>query len=186
MFLWFLFLSIDTIHSIILFVVPTLLHGAVSLTLLALRPWHPMARPRVTRRSPQESQPSQHRVHLASRSLELGLPSARVENMQGSLLQRVPIRKSKPWCSRKASDQSLQQEASDRDSWRSSVRQASSQFQTETGSEDSWCSSVRQASSQFQTEAGREDSWCSSVRQASSQFQTEAGSEDGDAVAGSQ
>ena len=39
--------------------------GAVSPTLLALHPWDRMARPRVERRSPQESQPAQHRVHLA-------------------------------------------------------------------------------------------------------------------------
>ena len=40
--------------------------GALSPTLLALRRWHQMARPRVERRSPQESQLAQHRVHLAS------------------------------------------------------------------------------------------------------------------------
>ena len=38
--------------------------GAVSPTLLALHSWHQMARPRVERRSPQESQPAQHRVHF--------------------------------------------------------------------------------------------------------------------------
>ena len=40
--------------------------GSVLPTLLALHPWHQMARPRVERRSPQESQPAQHTVHLAS------------------------------------------------------------------------------------------------------------------------
>ena len=40
--------------------------GAVSSTLLVLHPWHQMARPRVERRSLQESQPDQYRVHLAS------------------------------------------------------------------------------------------------------------------------
>ena len=34
--------------------------GAVSPTLFALHPWHQLARPRVERRSPQESQPAQH------------------------------------------------------------------------------------------------------------------------------
>ena len=33
-----------------------------------------MARPRVERRSPQESQPAQHRVHLASGAAALGRP----------------------------------------------------------------------------------------------------------------
>ena len=48
--------------------------GAVSPTLLALHPWHQMARSRVERRSPQESQPAQHRVHLASDAFALGWP----------------------------------------------------------------------------------------------------------------
>ena len=48
--------------------------GAVSSTLLALHPWHQMARPRVQRRSPKESQPAQHRVHLASGAAALGWP----------------------------------------------------------------------------------------------------------------
>ena len=46
----------------------------VSPTLLALHPWHPMARPRHERRSPQESQPAQQRVHLASGATALGWP----------------------------------------------------------------------------------------------------------------
>ena len=48
--------------------------GAVSPTLLALHPWHQMARSRVKRRSPQESQPLQQRVHLASGAAALGWP----------------------------------------------------------------------------------------------------------------
>ena len=47
---------------------------AVSPTLLALNPWHQMARPRVERRSPQESQPAQHGVQLASGAAALGKP----------------------------------------------------------------------------------------------------------------
>ena len=46
--------------------------GAVSSTLLALHPWHKIARPRVKRRSLQKSQPAQHRVHLASGATVLG------------------------------------------------------------------------------------------------------------------
>ena len=46
--------------------------GAVSPTLLALHPWHQMARPRVDRRSPKEAQPAHHRVHLASGAAALG------------------------------------------------------------------------------------------------------------------
>ena len=48
--------------------------GAVSPTLLALHSWHQMARPLVELRSPQESQPAQHRVHLASGAAALGWP----------------------------------------------------------------------------------------------------------------
>ena len=46
--------------------------GATSPTLLVFHPWHQMARPRVKRRCPQESQPAQHRVHLASGTAALG------------------------------------------------------------------------------------------------------------------
>ena len=48
--------------------------GAVSPTLLALHPWHQRARPLVERRGPQEVQPAQHRVHLASGAAALGWP----------------------------------------------------------------------------------------------------------------
>ena len=48
--------------------------GAVSPTLLALHPWYQMARLRVEGRSPEESQPAQHRVHLASGAAVLGWP----------------------------------------------------------------------------------------------------------------
>ena len=46
--------------------------GAVSPMLLALHPWQQRARPRVKRRSPQESQPAQHKVNLASGAAALG------------------------------------------------------------------------------------------------------------------
>ena len=70
--------------------------GAVSPTLLALHPWHQMARPRVKRRSPQESQPAQHRLHLASGAAALGWPrhkDGRRAHAQSSLLQRARRRK---------------------------------------------------------------------------------------------
>ena len=117
---------------------------AVSSTLLALHPWHQMARPRVERRSPQESQPAQHRVHLALGAAALGWPhhkDGRRTHAKSSPLQRDPRRKERSWCSKKAlqrqlaqagfSHQSWQQEASDRDSWRSSVRKASCEFEAE-------------------------------------------------------
>ena len=78
--------------------------GAVSPTLLALHPWHQMARPRVERRSPQESQPAQHRVHLASGAAALGWPrhkDGRRTHAESSLLQRAPRTKARSWCSKK-------------------------------------------------------------------------------------
>ena len=106
------------------------------------------ARLRVERRSPQESQPAQHRVHLASGAAALGYPrhkDGRRVHAKSSLLQRDPRRKGRSWCSRKCykdqlkrqlawvgiSHQSWQQKASDRDSWRSSVRKASCEFEAE-------------------------------------------------------
>ena len=56
--------------------------GAVSPTLLALHPWHQLARPRVGRRSPQESQPAQHRVHPASGAAALAGHVTRVEDVR--------------------------------------------------------------------------------------------------------
>ena len=47
--------------------------------LLALHPWHHKARLRVKQRSPQESQPAQHRVHLASGAAALGWPHQKDE-----------------------------------------------------------------------------------------------------------
>ena len=122
--------------------------GAVSTTLLVLHPWHQRARPRVERRSPQESQPAEHRVHLASGAAALGWPrhkDGRRTHAQSSLLQRAPRRKVRSWCSQKRyedqlmrqlaqagiSHQSWQPEATDRDSWRSSVRNASCKFEAE-------------------------------------------------------
>ena len=79
--------------------------GAVSPTLLAFHPWHQMARPRVVRRSPQESQPAKHRVHLASGAAALGWPrhkDGRRSHTQSSLLQRAPRKKARSWCSKEA------------------------------------------------------------------------------------
>ena len=88
--------------------------GVVSPTLLALRPWHQMARPRVERRSPQESQPAQHRVHLASGAAALSWPRHKVgrrTHAQSSLLQRAPRRKARSWCSKKALQRSAEETA---------------------------------------------------------------------------
>ena len=78
--------------------------GAVSPALPTFHPWHQMARPRVERRSPQESQPAQHRVILPSGAAALGWPfhkDGRRTHSQSSLLQRVPKRKARLWCSKK-------------------------------------------------------------------------------------
>ena len=67
--------------------------GAVSLTLLVRHPCHQMARPLVERRSPQESQPTHHTVHLASGTVSLGWPrhkGGRRTHARSSLLQRAP------------------------------------------------------------------------------------------------
>ena len=88
--------------------------GAVSPTLLALHPWHQMARPRVERRSPQESQPAQHRVHFASGAAALGWTrhkDGRLMHTQSSLLQRAPRRKARSWCSKKALQRSAEETA---------------------------------------------------------------------------
>ena len=79
--------------------------GAVSLTLLALHLRHLMARPRVKERSPQESQPAQHRVHLASGTAALGWPrhtDGICIHAQSRILWRVPRRKACSWCSKEA------------------------------------------------------------------------------------
>ena len=84
--------------------------GAVSPTLLALYPWHQMARPRVERRSFQESQP----VHLASGAAALGWPrhkDGRHSHVQSSLLQQAPKRKVRLWCSKKALQRSAEETA---------------------------------------------------------------------------
>ena len=95
-------------------VVPTLLYGAESwvlyrkqirLPVLALQPWNQMARLSVKRRSPQESQPAQHRVHLASGAAALGWPrlkDGRRAHAQSSLLQRTPRRKARSWYPKEA------------------------------------------------------------------------------------
>ena len=77
---------------------------AVSPTLPALHPWHQMVRLRVKWRSLQESQPAQHRVHLAAGAAALGWPRHKDErrlHAQSSLLQQAPRRKAWPWRSRK-------------------------------------------------------------------------------------
>ena len=88
--------------------------GAVSPTLLALHSWHQTARPRVERRSPQESQPAQHRVHIASGAIALGWPRHKVErrtHAQSSLLQGAPRRKVRSWCFKKALERSAEETA---------------------------------------------------------------------------
>ena len=87
---------------------------AVSPTLLALHSWHQMARPRVERRSPEESQPAQHRVCLASGAAALGWPrhkDGRRTHAQSSLLQRTPRRKARSWCSKKSLQRSAEETA---------------------------------------------------------------------------
>ena len=79
--------------------------GVVSLRLLALHPWHQMARPYVERRSPQENQPAQHTVHLASGASALGWPrhkDGRHRQSQNSLLQQAPRMKAQLWYSKKS------------------------------------------------------------------------------------
>ena len=88
--------------------------GAVSPTLLALHPLHQMVRPRVERRSPQESQRAQHRVHLASSAAALGWSrhkDGRHTHAKTSLLQRAPRRKARSWCSKKALQRSAEETA---------------------------------------------------------------------------
>ena len=80
----------------------------------ALHPWHQMARPRVKQRSPQESQPAQHRVHLVSGAAALSWPchkDRRRSHAQSSLLQRAPRRKARPWCSKRALQRSAEETA---------------------------------------------------------------------------
>ena len=109
--------------------------GVVSPALLVPHPWHQMARPRVEKRSPLESQPDQHRVYLASGAAALGWSHHKDGRYT---LARL-------WCSKKAlqrsaeetactggsQPQSWQQEASGQDSWFSPVRKASCKFEAE-------------------------------------------------------
>ena len=88
--------------------------GAVSRTLLVFHPWHQMARPYVKGRSPQESQPAKHRVHLASGAAALGWPhhkDGRYTHAQSSLLQQAPRRKVQSWYSKKALQRSAEETA---------------------------------------------------------------------------
>ena len=87
---------------------------AVLPTLLAPHSWHQMARPRVERRSPQESQPAQQRVHLDSGAAALGWPhlkDGRRTHAQSSLLEQAPRRKARSWCSKKALQRSAEETA---------------------------------------------------------------------------
>ena len=84
---------------------------AGSSTPLSLHPWHGMARPRVERRSSQESQPAQQRVYLASGVAALGWPRhkhGRPTHARSSLLQQAPRRKARSWCSKKALQRSAE------------------------------------------------------------------------------
>ena len=110
-------------------VVPTLLHGAeawvvyrkvgratrvVPSTMLALHLRHQMARPLFERSSRQESQPAQHKFHLASGAAALGWlchKDGRRTHAQSSLLQRAPRRKARSWCSAKAVQRSAEETA---------------------------------------------------------------------------
>ena len=122
--------------------------GAISPTLLALHLWDQMARPRVQRRSPRESQPAQHRVHLTPDAAALGWHVTRMEDARmpkavffSELHERkrdrgAPRKRYKHQLKRQLaqagiSRQSWQQEASDRDNWRSSVRKVSCEFEAE-------------------------------------------------------
>ena len=95
--------------------------------------------------------PSRDRVYLASGEAALGRPhhvtrmGDIVTHTQSSFLQRASRRKAGSWCSKKALQRpgektactggnqpsNMEQEASERDSWRSLVRKASSKFETE-------------------------------------------------------
>ena len=88
--------------------------GAVSPTLLALHPFHQMARLRVEQRSAQKSQPAQHRVHPASVAAALGWPRhkhGRRTHAQSRLLQRAPRTKARSWCSKKSLQRSVEETA---------------------------------------------------------------------------
>ena len=107
-----------------------------------------MARRRVKRRSHQESQPAQHRVRLVSGASALGWPRLKDGNIhmpktvffsepqEGKCDCGAPRKCCKDQLKRQVaqagiSHQSWQQEASDRDSWRSSLRKASRKFEAE-------------------------------------------------------
>ena len=113
-----------------------------------LHPWHQITRLRVKRRSPQESQPAGHKIHLASGAAELGWPRHKdgrhthaqtvffSELQEGKRDRDVPRKRYKDQLKRQLaqagiSHQSWQQKASDRDSWSSSVRKASCKFKAE-------------------------------------------------------
>ena len=97
--------------------------------IVSSKEWHQMTRLRV-KRSPQESQPVQHRVHLAKRAAALDWPRLKDETIFFSeLLERkrdrgAPRKRYKDQLKRQLaqagiSHQTWQQEASDRESWHS-------------------------------------------------------------------
>ena len=121
--------------------------GAVSPTLLALYPWHQMQDYMLNEKI-RKSQPIQHRVQFASCAAALGWPrhkNGRRRHAQSCLLQQAPRIKLRSRAPRKRykdqlerqlaqagiNHQSCQQEASDRDSWRSSARKASGKLEAE-------------------------------------------------------
>ena len=122
--------------------------GVVSPTVLALHPWHQMARPRVKRRSPQESRlPSMEYILLqvqlrgaghVTRMEDVRMPKAVFfsQLQEGKRDRGAPRKRYKDQLKGQLaqagiSHQSRQQEASDGDSWRSSVRKGSCKFEAE-------------------------------------------------------
>ena len=122
--------------------------GAVLAILLALLPWHQMARPCVERRRLQESQPAQHspsclrcsRAGLATsqgwKTYACPQQSSSASSKKESTIIVLQKKCYKDHLKRQLAHmginpQSWQQEASDRDSWCSSVRKASREFQAE-------------------------------------------------------
>ena len=123
--------------------------GAVSPTLLTFHKWHQVVRPHAEQRSPQESQSAQQKMPvLLQVQLRWAGNVTRMENIcmpkvvffsklqEGKRDRSVPRKRYKDQPERQLaqagiSHQSCQQEASDRDSWSSSVRNASCEFGAE-------------------------------------------------------
>ena len=120
--------------------------GAVSPTLLALHPLHQMARPRVERRSLKKSclrsigsillQVQLRWAGHVTRMEDVRMPEAvffseilEEKHDRGAPRKRYKDQLKSQFTQAGISHQSWQHEASDRDSWRSSVRKASSEFE---------------------------------------------------------